>query len=198
MSTEDDTSGATTSMPDMRTDESPSDRFASWAMRGPLTVALGAWALLLLALWVPHYLTWPIWVDVDHFAIMAMGWDRGTQLPYRDLFTYNFPGQIYLFWLFGKVAGWGNTAALYAFDASLVVGLGVPDGAWSRRLFGRMLPGVGGYLAFLGYYQGLAYNEVLQRDWHSGFFAVSSLMALQVWSGRAGRFASAAAMAASL
>ena len=152
----------------------------------------------MLALWVPHYLTWPIWIDIDQFATMSMGWDRGTQLPYRDLFTYNFPGQIYLFWLVGKLAGWGNTAALYAFDASLLVALGVAMAIWSRVRFGRALPGLVGYLAFLSFYLGLAYHLVLQRDWHCGFFAVMGLMTLQVWHGRLGRLASAVAMAAAI
>jgi hypothetical protein len=177
---------------------SSADRLAAWALNGPLTAALGVWILVLLALWVPHYLTWPIWIDIDQFAIMSMGWDRGTQLPYRDLFTYNLPGQIYLFWLVGKLAGWGNTAALYALDATLVILLGLAMARWSRALFGRMLPGIVGYLAFLGFYQGLAYHMVLQRDWHSGFFAVLGLMAMQVWSSRLGWLASALAMAAAL
>ncbi len=174
------------------------DRFSAWILCGPLTVTVGMWILVLLALWVPHYLTWPIWIDADHFATMSMGWERGTQLPYRDLFTYNLPGQIYLFWIVGKLAGWGNTSALYAIDAMFLILLGVAMVLWSRALFGRLLPGIVGYLAFLTYYQGLAYNMVLQRDWHGGFFAVLGLMVMQVWSSRVGRFASAVAMGISL
>lgn len=177
-------------------DQSTIDRLVAWMLHGPLTVALGTWILVLLALWVPHYLTWPIWSDVDHFATMSMSWDRGTHLPYRDLFTFNLPGQIYLFWVVGKLMGWGNTAGLYTLDATFIILLGLAMVLWSRSLFGRMLPGIVGYLAFLGYYQGLGYHMVLQRDWHSGFFAVFGLMALQVGSSRLGRLTSALAMAA--
>ena len=56
--------------------ESLIDRVVAWMLGGPLTAALGTWILVLLALWVPHYLTWPIWIDIDHFATMSMGRER--------------------------------------------------------------------------------------------------------------------------
>jgi hypothetical protein len=194
-----DADDAPTSAPDPGPSREPFvDRLAAWALRGPMAVGLGAWALALLALWVPHYVTWPLWIDIDQFGVLAMGWDRGTQLPYRDVYTYNLPGVIYLPWIIGKVAGWGNTVALYAFDAALVVLLGAAMVVWSRVRLGRALPGVVGYLAYLGYYLNLSYDLVLQRDWHCGAFVALALVALQVVPGRLGRFAAATAVAAAL
>ena len=76
-------------------------------------------AALEYALWLPQYLTWPWWADHDVFATMALGWDAGLR-PYRDLIGNNFPGTIYMFWIVGKLCGWGNTSAFNAFDALLL------------------------------------------------------------------------------
>src|SRR5207247_2642700 len=57
---------------------------AASRLLGPLTVALGVVCVVFLATWVPHYLTWPIWVDTDQFMISARAWDAGLR-PYRDL-----------------------------------------------------------------------------------------------------------------
>ena len=75
----------------------------------PLSVALAAVYLLMLASWVPQYLTWPWWNDLDHFATFAMAWDSGLR-PYRDLPSFQFPGEYYLYWAVGKACGWGRTA----------------------------------------------------------------------------------------
>jgi hypothetical protein len=125
---------------------------------------------------------------------MARAWDSG-QKPYRDIVAYNFPGQVYLFWLLGKAFGWGRTVPFYAVDALMVVAIGFHMLVWSRRLFQSVIPGLAGYFSFLVYYSNLGYDLVAQRDWHSAFFAVSGLMVLQMWPRRCGRVASALAYA---
>src|SRR5262245_53244426 len=96
------------------------DRLAERLLARPATAAVGLVCLLQLVTWLPHYLTWPLWADHDAFATLARGWEAG-ELPYRDLACNQFPGAIYLFWFVGKVAGWGNSASLYAFDAGTVL-----------------------------------------------------------------------------
>ena len=103
------------------------------------------------------------------------GWDAGL-LPYRDLYCNQFPGAIYLFWILGRIAGWGGSAAIYAVDAGAIVLLGVGLVLWSHRLFGRALPGIVGYLSFLSYYLALDYSHAAQRDWHAPLFAVLGLL----------------------
>jgi hypothetical protein len=173
------------------------DHIASWALRGPLTTALAGLCVFQLATWVPHYLTWPWFADHDVFATVARGWDAGLR-PYRDVVSNNFPGQVYLFWLVGKIFGWGRTAPFYACDAALVVATGVVLLAWSRRCFGRALPGVVGFAAILTYYLGLDFSMAAQRDWQGPLLAVAGLLVLEAWPGRAGRLASAFAFAAAL
>lgn len=170
---------------------------AARLIRGPLAVALAGLALLQLATWLPHYLTWPFWADHDVYATLAQGWDRGW-LPYRDLACNNFPGTIYLFWILGRVAGWGQTLPFYAFDAALVVLFGAAMLAWSQRQCGRLLPGLVGYTAFLSYYLSQDYCRAGQHDWHAVSFAIMGIMTLQCASGRAVRWFSAAALAAAV
>jgi len=170
------------------------DRFAAWVLRGPLVVLLAGLGLLQLGTWMPHYLTWPYWADHDVFATLAQGWDDGL-LPYRDLRCNNFPGTIYMFWILGKVFGWGRSLPFYAVDAALLTGLGAMVLIWSRRRLGGIIPGLVGYLTFLSYYLGLDYAHAAQRDWQGPCFAVISVMAAQVWPSRAGRIGSALAMA---
>lgn len=160
----------------------PGDRLSERLLSGPLTALLGLICLLQLITWIPHYLTWPFWADHDAYATIARGWEAGV-LPYRDLYCNQFPGAIYLFWILGRIAGWGNSVAIYAVDAGAVVLLGVGLVLWSRRLFGRALPGVVGYLSFLGYYLSLDYSHAAQRDWHSPLLAVLGLLALQASRG---------------
>jgi hypothetical protein len=173
------------------------ESLADRALRGRLASVVAAACLLMLGTWIPHYLTWPLWSDLDQFAVSARAWEAGI-LPYRDLPDFDFPGPIYLFWILGKTAGWGRTAPLFAVDAALVVLLGGALLAWSRRLFGRALPGLAAYATFLGYYLGLDYAQVAQRDWHGPLCAALGLLALQAWSGRAGRMASALLTAAAM
>lgn len=178
-----------TAPPEASTVEALADRLLQAPLAG-LVVGMGAFQL---ATWVPHYLNWPWFADHDVFATLAQGWSAGV-LPYRDLAGNNFPGTVYLFWLLGKAFGWGRTVPFYAVDAGFVLLLGAVMLAWSRRRFGRILPGAIGYATFLSYYLGLDFTRVAQRDWHGPFFAMLGLLAVDGWPGRAGRsFAAAAA-----
>jgi hypothetical protein len=160
---------------------------------GPLTALILAICAGQLVCWIPHYLTWPWWSDHDVFATLAQGWSEG-RLPYRDLRANNFPGTIYLFWAIGKIAGWGQTAPLYAFDAALLVSLGAALLAWSRAVFRRLLPGASAYAGFLTFYLGLTYTLAAQRDWHASLFGVLGILAAQAIPKATGRFASGLAL----
>jgi hypothetical protein len=150
-----------------------------------LTAIVAGLCIILLAGWLPHYLTWPWWPDLDAYAALAQGWDRG-QRPYRDVVIFNFPGQIELFWILGKCLGWGRTAPIYAFDASLLVGFGILLVAWSRRQFRLSLPGLIGFAALLHYYLDQDYAMVAQRDWQAPLLALGGLLIVQAWPGRLG------------
>jgi hypothetical protein len=173
------------------------EHMAAWMLRGPLAAILFGVCLIFLVTWVPHYLTWPLFLDDDEFATAAYGWDTG-RLPYRDIKCFNFPGQIYLFWVMGKLFGWGKMASYYALDAAFVVSVGLAMVVWSNRKFHRFLPGLAGYITFLSYYLNLNFCHTAQRDWHAAFFAVLGALAVETWPGRAGRLASALAAAAAL
>ena len=167
------------------------------AWDGGLAKVVGLVCIGFLIAWAPHYLTWPWSGDEDTYALLALSWDRGI-LPYRDIRTFNVPGEIYLFWGFGKVFGWGRTVPFYALDASCVVLLGVVVVAWSRRKLDRALPGLVGYLAFLAYYLNMTYETTGERDWHTAFLVCSGLMIAQAWPGRRSRIASALTTAMAL
>jgi hypothetical protein len=173
------------------------DRAATRLLAGPIAWGLAILYAVQVATWVPQYLTWPWWADHDVFATMARSWDAGL-LPYRDTLCNNFPGTIYLFWGLGRAFGWGNTAAFYAFDAALVVGFAGLTVAWSVRRFGLALPGLVGAGAFLSYFLGLDFSQAAQRDGQATILAVGALLIVQGWPGRAGRLASASAMAIGL
>jgi hypothetical protein len=152
----------------------------------PATAVIALLAAALLATWIPHYLTWPWWPDLDTYATMARQWELG-QVPYRDTIAFNFPGQIYLFRILGATVGWGSTAWVYAVDAGLLVAFGLVLAAWSRRVLGRALPGLIGYVGFLGYYLGLDISAVAQRDWQGPVLALSGVLLAQAsgtWSAR--------------
>jgi hypothetical protein len=163
----------------------------------PLSAALGAVCVLLLLTWAPHYLTWPVWADTDQFMVSAQSWDAGLR-PYRDLPDFDFPGPIFLLYVLGKAFGWGQSLPFYAVDLALLLVLGGALVGWSRRVFGASMPGLVGFLPFLGYYLGLDYSQVAQRDWQGPALAVLGLLALEAVPGRAGRFLSAAGFAAAL
>jgi hypothetical protein len=170
--------------------DDPWDRAALFLLSGPLAVLIGCACLVLLASWVPHYLAWPYYSDHDAYATLAYGWAHGD-LPYRDVLCNNFPGQVYLFWVLGKLVGWGQPIAFYVVDSALLLSFGGLILAWSHRRLGSGLPGLVGYVAFLGYYLGLDYSLTGQRDWHAPFFAVSAILLVQAWPGRLARTLSA-------
>ena len=172
-------------------------RFSSWWLSGPLTILVGLYSLTVLVFWIPHYLTWPWWPDLDLFAYLALAWDSGLA-PYRDVYSFNFPGQMYLFWILGKAFGWGLTLPIYAADVTMLLVLGVLMIGWSRRLFRTFLPGLLGYLAFLSHYLNVGLEQVAQRDWHMAFFVVSGLLMIQIWPGRWGRILSGLSLALGL
>jgi hypothetical protein len=170
---------------------------AGFALAGGLSAVVVAFSLVLLALWVPHYLLWPWSRDSDTFATIAQSWEAGI-LPYRDIRGYNFPGAIYLFWVLGKVAGWGRTWTLYAVDAAALVLLGITLADWSRRTLGGRLPGLVAYLIFLTFYLSLDYENVAERDWHACLGVALGLLVLQAWPGRTSRLLSALLAAAAV
>lgn len=173
------------------------DSISVKALGDALAAVLLGVSVLMLACWVPHYLVWPWWIDTDHFAITAQAWAAGIR-PYRDQIDFNFPGPTYLMWAFGKTFGWGKTLPLYAFDASMLLGLGLVLTHWARARFGSRLPGLTAYVVILAYYLDLSVTLVAQRDWYATLFLVLGLMTLETWPGRAGRVAAALAFGLSL
>jgi hypothetical protein len=173
------------------------DSAASWVLRGRLAAVQAIGAGLMLATWVPHYLTWPWWADTEYFALSAQSWDSGI-LPYRDLYDFNFPGPTYVHWLLGKVVGWGHPAYFNALDAALLIAFGIALAAWSRTVFGGMVPGLIGFLAVLGHYLNFDYALVAQRDWHATMLSVLGLLALEARRDRVGLTVSAVMFAAAL
>jgi hypothetical protein len=159
------------------------DLWVDSAFQRGLVIILGGECLMLLASWVPHYLSWPFSRDEDTFAVLAISWDHGI-LPYRDIRAFNFPGAIYQFWVLGKVFGWGRTVPFYAADAACVVLLGGVLVFWSRKRLGGTVPGLVGYLAFLQFYLNLGFGITGERDWHTVFLVTVGILILQAVPGR--------------
>jgi hypothetical protein len=157
-----------------------------------VSVSIAFACLLHLTTWLPNYLIWPWSPDHDVFATLARSWEAGI-LPYKDLYANNLPATIYIYWVLGKLFGWGRTIPFQAFDATLVLLLGGVMLAWSRRRFGTYLPAGVGYLGFLAYYCNLNHSMAGERDWHATFFVVIGLMLAQGWPDRAGWLGSALA-----
>ena len=129
--------------------------------------------------------------------MLAQLWDAG-KLPYRDMFSTQFPGEIYIHYLLGKAFGWGNTVAYYAFDAALVIAFMMLLLAWGRQRMRTCLPGLIGCSTFLLYY--VSQNTLVagQREWHAAFLAMSSLLLLGLGTGRTSRVVSAVAFGLAL
>lgn len=169
------------------------DRTEEQARRAPdgwIGPAVALVAATQLALWLPHYLSWPYWADHDVFANAARAWADGHP-PYRDVRLNNFPGTVYLFWVLGKVVGWGRPAAFFAVDAALLLAFGAALAAWSRRNFSRAWPGLLGFLAYLSTALALDYAHAAQRDWQAPALATLALLTLQSTRGPAGLIGSA-------
>jgi hypothetical protein len=170
---------------------------ADTLIRRYLPLGLGLLCALQFAAWAPHYVTWPWWTDHDVFATAARAWDAGV-IPYRDFRLNNFPGTIYVFWVLGRLFGWGATIPLYAFDAFLLALLGGLLCVWSLKQFGHALAGAVSYALFLSYYLGLNYSLVAQRDWHAAFLGAAALIILQTWHTRPAWIAAGALFAIGL
>jgi len=166
------------------------DAASDWMLRRGLFPALAAWTIVRLAAWLPHYPFWPWCRDVDNYAMFAMHWDVG-ELPYRDFRAFNFPGHIYLHWALGKLFGWGRPGLVYVVDAAALLTLGGALLVWGRRRLGSMLPGMLSYFVFLAAYLDMQIELVAERDWHAALGMTLSLLTLQAWPGRAGRWTSA-------
>jgi hypothetical protein len=166
-------------------------------IRRYLPASLALLCAIQFATWAPHYVTWPWWADHDVFATAARSWDAGV-IPYRDFRLNNFPGTLYLFWILGRVFGWGATAPLYALDALLVALFGGLLWLWSVKRFGNAIAGAVGYALFLSYYLGLNYSFTAQRDWHAAFCAAAVLIVLECWYTRAAWIAAGTLIAIAL
>jgi len=183
--------------PQIGSADPPDDWLPGFLLRWVLTPMVALWCAFLILTWLPSYLTWPWQNDSEHFAMLAQLWDSG-RLPYRDMFSTQFPGEIYIHYLLGKAFGWGNTVAYYAFDAALVIAFGILLVAWGRRRIGALLPGLIGCSTFLLYY--VSQNTLVagERDWHAAFLAMCSLLLLGLGSGRTLRTVSAVAFGLAL
>ena len=156
---------------------------------------LGSLSVVWLLGWLPQYLTWPWWIDLDTYAWLAQAWSAGT-VPYRDVRVFNFPGQIYLFLGLGWGFGWGHTASIYALDCALLLSLIFLILSWSRNRLGSRLSGWFATVSLLAYYLNQPYHLVAQRDWQAALFAAAALLIIQRGHGRPGALlASAAVMA---
>ena len=168
------------------------DRLSRILVRWVLTPLVGLWCGFLVMTWLPIYLTWPWYTDSEHFALLARLWESG-KLPYRDMFSTQFPGEIYLYWLLGKLFGWGNTVAYYAVDAGMAIAFGALLLLWGWRRVESALPGWIGFSTFLLYY--VSQNNLIagQREWHAAFLMLCSLLLPGIGSASACRVFSAVA-----
>ena len=162
-----------------------------------MRVGLALVCAVFLATWLPHYPTWPWNRDHDTFAAMAQFWDEGIR-PYRDVRAYNFPGQIYVFWVLGKMFGWGWSPAFFAIDALGLIALGIVLIAWSRRLFERSTAGWLGWLLVLEHYLDYGHFQAAERDWQSALLVAIGLLLVEARAKRASRIALAAMLACAL
>ena len=169
----------------------------NWIAGAPASILIAGWFTAQLLLWLPQYLTWPIWSDHDVFATAAFGWKHGM-LPYRDLLSNNFPGQTYEFFALGELFGWGRPAAFRAFDAMLLIAFSGVMLLWSRRSFGRLLPGWITLGAIFAFYFTQNYPNTAQRDWHAALFALTSVMIPALLPSKTGSLVSGVIFSAAL
>lgn len=173
------------------------ERRAGRFLRGPIRIGLALVCAGFLATWLPHYPTWPWNRDHDTFAALAQLWDAGVR-PYRDARVYNFPGQIYVFWVLGKTLGWGWSPAFFALDAIGLAAFGIVLIAWSRRLFGDSTAGWLGFLLILEHYLDLGHFQTAERDWQTALSIAIGLALVESRPKRSSRLALAALAAAAL
>ena len=183
--------------PELGSADPPEDWLPGALLRWVLTPLVAFWCVFLVLTWLPSYLTWPWQNDSEHFAMLAQLWDS-DKLPYRDMFSTQFPGEIYIHYLLGKVFGWGNTVAFYAFDAALVIAFGFLLVAWGRRQIGSLLPGLIGFSTFLLFYVSQNTMVAGEREWHAAFLAMCSLLLLGLGPGHTLRTLSAVAFGLAL
>jgi hypothetical protein len=143
-----------------------------------LAVSFAIGIVLAFLTWYPHYLFWPWWMDLEHFAVSAQMWDLGVR-PYRDLFDFNFPGPIYFMWILGKAFGWGRPMIANAFDGLVVMGMCSVLIIWSRKRFASATAGLFASLLVIRYYFSLDYARVMQRDWYVAVLGISSICLIQ-------------------
>jgi hypothetical protein len=139
--------------------------------------------LLLVVPWVPLYVQWPRWSDHEDFASLAFAWSRGL-LPYRDFININFPGELYLFWVLGHVCGWSAEWSVYAFDVACLAVITVFLLAWSQKVTGRWVAGLGVMVMYLSYYTTLSYFNAAQRDSHTALLGIACVLIPLGWRGR--------------
>jgi hypothetical protein len=152
-------------------------RFES-ALSVILPASLAAAIGLAFACWFPHYLFWPWWMDLEHFAVSAQMWDDGIR-PYRDLIDFNFPGPTYVMWLFDKVFGWGRPMVANAVDGMIVLAMCLFLSFWSLKRLGSYSPGLFAALLIIRYYFSLDYSRVMQRDWYVACLGVAAICLVQ-------------------
>ncbi len=54
-------------------------RISEWLLGPPLAIAVAFACAIALATWIPNYLTWPWWSDLDAHASLARAWDAVRQ-----------------------------------------------------------------------------------------------------------------------
>ncbi len=133
--------------------------------------------------WAPHYLVWPLWTDHDHVLAMARGWDLG-RLPWRDLLTYQFPGEIELAWLIGRLLGWDNPIGFYLADLALLSAFATLIWAWGKRQSLPVAAILLAILTFLGFAVSRPFTLAAQRDTHATILSIGPILVLSAWPNR--------------